>query len=64
MKHFFMVVGFLSSCMISADVKLGTVYNHSDLTVTHVSTLPNSKNKTLTNQVKLTNKQNQNHYQP
>jgi len=60
MKRFFLVMFvFLSSNLFCGDVSLGVVYNHSDLTLTHASTKPGkNKNKALTTQIKLANKQN------
>lgn len=67
MKRFLILCfGFLVSCFsVFADINLGTVYNHSDLMLTQVSTLSNNKkNKGLTAQLKIANKQNQNGSQP
>ncbi|MCX5923791.1 MAG: hypothetical protein NTU89_04510 [Candidatus Dependentiae bacterium] len=67
MKRFLIICfGLLVSCFsIFSDIKLGTVYNHSDLTLTQVSTVANNKrNKGLTAQLKIANKQNQNSSTP
>jgi hypothetical protein len=67
MKRFLIICfGLLVSCFsIFSDIKLGTVYNHSDLTLTQVSTSTNNKrNKGLTAQLKVANKENQNNSTP